>query len=94
VPAHVRRERWRRLMEVQRGISRDKLAREVGREVEVLVEGLSDETDLLLQGRTARQAPEVDGVVLINDGTAAAGDLVTVRVEEAHDYDLVGGIVE
>ena len=93
VPARVRRERWRHLMEVQRRISGEKLARWVGRDVEVLVEGLSDETDLLLQGRTARQAPDVDGVVLINDGTAAAGDLVTVRVEAAHDYDLVGGIV-
>ena len=93
VPARARRARWRRLMAVQREISRAKLARYVGREVQVLVEGVSAETDLLLQGRTARQAPEVDGVVLINDGTAAAGELATVRVEAAHDYDLVGGIV-
>ena len=93
VPARVRRDRYRRLMAAQRRISRALLAAQVGSEPEVLVEGRSPETDLLLQGRTERQAPEVDGVVLINDGMASAGDLVRVRIEEAHDYDLVGGIV-
>jgi len=93
VPTRVARQRYRRLMAVQRRISRRRLAALVGTEVEVLMEGRSPETDLLLQGRTEHQAPEVDGVVLVNDGVASAGDLVRVRIEEAHDYDLVGGIV-
>src|SRR5690606_7360295 len=63
-----------------------------GKEIEVLVEGTSSETELLLQGRHAGQAPEIDGAVYINDGEASPGDLVKVLVEQAGDYDLVGGI--
>jgi len=93
VPARMRNERYRRLMEAQQVISKDQNQAMVGTEVEVMVEGRSIETDLLLQGRTEGQGPKVDGVVLINDGQARAGDFVRVRVEEAHDYDLVGPIV-
>ena len=63
------------------------------REVEVLVEGVSEETELLLEGRARFQAPEIDGCVYINEGTANPGDLVKVRIAEAHIYDLVGGII-
>ena len=56
------------------------------------MEGVSSETDLLLEGRTRFQAPEVDGCVYINDGTARAGDIVTVEITESQVYDLVGAI--
>ena len=59
----------------------------------MLVEGVSDETDLLLEGRWAGQAPEIDGKVYVNRGEARAGQIVQVEVEQAGDYDLVGGIV-
>jgi ribosomal protein S12 methylthiotransferase len=59
----------------------------------VLVEGLSGETDLLLEGRTRYQAPDVDGCVYINDGTARPGEIVNVLITESQVYDLVGGIV-
>jgi len=63
----------------------------------VLFEGASPETDLLWQGRTEGQAPDIDGCVLINDAPEdfdpKPGDFVNVRITEAHDYDLVGGIV-
>jgi ribosomal protein S12 methylthiotransferase len=62
--------------------------------MEVLVEGYSEETDLLLQGRYQGQAPDIDGVVLINDGQASPGDFVTVEITQAMEYDLVGHIVE
>lgn len=65
----------------------------VGRKELVLVEGLSRETDLLLEGRTRFQAPDVDGCVYINDGQASPGELVEVLISEAQTYDLVGGIV-
>ncbi|WP_419174498.1 30S ribosomal protein S12 methylthiotransferase RimO [Desulfosediminicola sp.] len=65
----------------------------VGRKELVLVEGLSRETDLLLEGRTRFQAPDVDGCVYINDGEASPGELVEVLISEAQTYDLVGGIV-
>ncbi len=61
---------------------------------QVLIEGVSCETDLLLTGRTATMAPEVDGQVLINRGTGRVGQIVPVRVTDAHAYDLVGEILE
>ena len=59
----------------------------------MLVEGRSPETDLLIVGRHQGQAPDIDGNVYINDGMAYPGELVTVEVTEAHDYDLVGRVV-
>ena len=61
--------------------------------VEVLVEGTHPDSELLLRGRTAGQAPEIDGQVIINDGSAEAGTFVTVEITEAHPYDLVGRVV-
>ena len=58
-----------------------------------LVTGRLEEMELLLEARLARQAPEIDGRLLINDGSAPAGSLVNVEVTEAHPYDLVGKIV-
>lgn len=93
VQARVKASRRKALMKVQRSISRAHMDAWVGQEVEVLVEGQSPETELLLQGRHAGQAPEIDGAVYINSGDAKPGDIVRVRVEQAGDYDLVGGIV-
>jgi ribosomal protein S12 methylthiotransferase len=66
----------------------------IGRVEPVLVEGLSSETDLLLEGRTRYQAPEVDGCVYINAGVANPGDIVPVRITESQVYDLIGEIVQ
>lgn len=93
VPDEVKQERFQQVMELQAAISQERLQGYVGQEMEVLVEGLSQETDLLLEGRTRFQAPEIDGCVYINEGGASPGDIVTVRITEAHIYDLVGGIV-
>lgn len=82
------------VMEVQQNISREKHRAFIGKTVEVVVEGLSEETDLLLQGRTSQQAPEIDGVVLINDGQAKIGEFVKVKITESMEYDLIGEIVE
>ncbi len=82
------------IMEVQQNISREKHKSFIGRTVQVLVEGYSEETELLLQGRTSQQAPDIDGVVLINDGQAQIGDFVQVRITESMEYDLIGEIVE
>jgi ribosomal protein S12 methylthiotransferase len=65
----------------------------IGRRLEVLVEGASEETDDLLAGRHAQQAPEIDGLTYVNDGVAYPGELVTVEVTDAGDYDLVGRVV-
>jgi ribosomal protein S12 methylthiotransferase len=90
----VKKERQAIIMETQREVSRDNLKRLVGKTFPVLIEGLSDETDLLYQGRLSTQAPEVDGVVLINEGEAVPGSIQMVTISESHDYDLVGSIEE
>ncbi len=82
------------LLEIQRGISRRKLQRLVGKVLPVLVEGLHPETDLLLCGRLATQAPEVDGNVIITAGSAETGQIHRVRISAAHDYDLEGVLLE
>ena len=86
--------RYDALMSIQQNISAQKHKAFIGKTVEVLVEGYSEETDLLLQGRTSQQAPEIDGVVLINDGQAQPGEIVNVHITESMEYDLIGGIVE
>ena len=80
-------------MGLQAGIAEKKNQQIIGRTVPVLVEGLSPETDLLLKGRTATMAPEVDGQVLINRGQGEMGAIQPVKITEAHTYDLVGEIV-
>jgi ribosomal protein S12 methylthiotransferase len=93
VEAEVAVARRNQLMELQQRISRQQQRRFIGRTLEVLVEGVSEQTDLLLQGRHRGQAPDIDGVTYINDGSASPGEVVRVRVDQAGDYDLVGGIV-
>jgi ribosomal protein S12 methylthiotransferase len=88
--------RRRRLMAVQRRISRAHNRRLVGQELAALVEGPSAETELLWQARLATQAPEIEGVCLVNDVEGApprAGQIRRLRVTEAHDYDLVGTLL-
>lgn len=93
VPAEVAERRRRTIMEVQRELSAGNNARRVGTRVEALLEGPSEESEHLLVARHAGQAPDIDGVIYINEGRAAAGEFCTVEITEAHDYDLVGGIV-
>jgi len=92
IPQSVIEDRVRELIEIQADISRKSNKELVGTTVPVIVEGFSSETDLLLTGRTARMAPDIDGQVLINEGTATIGEIVPVHITEAHTYDLVGGI--
>ncbi len=88
-----KKRRCDHLLALQADLSRDIQQKYVGRVEPVLVEGVSRETELLLEGRTRYQAPEVDGCVYINEGEANAGDIVHVRISSAQVYDLVGGIV-
>lgn len=94
VSARVAEERKHAVMEAQRGIAREKNRELVGSSMEVLVEGPSDETEHLIAARHQGQAPEIDGIVYINEGEPPIGDFCTVEITEAHDYDLVGKVVE
>jgi len=89
-----REERCAHLLSVQAELSAGIQEKYLGRIESVLVEGESSETDLLLEGRTKFQAPEVDGCVYINEGTASPGEIVKIRITDTQVYDLVGGIVE
>jgi ribosomal protein S12 methylthiotransferase len=93
VPEEVKHSRRDRIMELQQRIVTDKLQDRVGDVVDVLVEGTHADTDLLLVGRMATQAPDVDGQILINDGNADAGSFVRVEISEIAGYDLVGAVV-
>ncbi len=94
VPALVSANRARKLLALQRGIAREKNRALVGRELEVLVEGPSEEHDLVMKGRHAGQAPEIDGGVYLSEGEAHAGEMRSVRVVQASDWDLVGELID
>ncbi|MAZ48356.1 MAG: 30S ribosomal protein S12 methylthiotransferase RimO [Halobacteriovoraceae bacterium] len=94
VPQEVIEERFQTIYEVQKEIARELNQAYLGKTLEVLVEGVHEETDLLLQGRHQGQAPDIDGKVIINDGIAKPGDIVMVKITDVLDYDLVGGIVD
>ena len=97
VPQDVKEARRAALMELQQQISLSKNRAKRGKTLDVLLEGPSTETDLLLEGRATGQAPEIDGRVLVNEvpeGWAPrAGEIVRVEVTEAHPYDVVARIV-
>jgi ribosomal protein S12 methylthiotransferase len=94
VDESIKAERKDTILGLQAKISREKNLERVGTVLTGLVEGTSPETDLLLAGRYYGQAPEIDGLVLINEGNAEAGKFYDVRITDAHTYDLVGKIVE
>jgi ribosomal protein S12 methylthiotransferase len=92
VPRGSKERRRRLLMKQQERISRAKHALLRGSDVPAIVDGPSVESEHLLQGRTAGQAPEVDGRVLFCDGTGRPGDVVRVRITRTYAFDLVGEI--
>jgi ribosomal protein S12 methylthiotransferase len=97
VPARTIEARRRSLMRQQQSISRKNRAGQVGRRFDLLVEGASEETPLLWEGRTEHQAPEIDGKVYINDfgpfDQLNPGQFYQCEITEAQDYDLVGRII-
>ena len=97
VSAREIQRRQKRLMQIQRGISKRKKKALVGEEFDLLLEGTSEETELLLEGRTAMHAPEIDGKVLVNDFPQELepqpGEFYRCQITAAHDYDLVAKIL-
>jgi len=93
VSERIKRERHKKLMRTQARVSFKHNRTLVDSEEEVLVEGYSEETDLLLKGRSSRQAPDVDGLVYITAGNANVGDIVRLKITDSSDYDLIGEII-
>jgi ribosomal protein S12 methylthiotransferase len=94
VPPRVAANRARKVMGLQRKIAREKNRALIGREMDVLVEGPSEEHELVMKGRHAGQAPEIDGNVYLSEGEARAGEMRRVRIAQASDWDLVGDLVD
>jgi ribosomal protein S12 methylthiotransferase len=94
VSERVKRERHKKLMRTQARVSFKHNRTLVDSEEDVLVEGYSEETELLLKGRSSRQAPDVDGLVYITSGNANVGDIVRLKITDSSDYDLIGEIVD
>lgn len=88
----VMAERQQKLMEIQRVISRERHEAMVGKEIDVLVEGVSSESEYLLEGRWYGQAPGIDGVTYLADGQVPAGSMVRARVTQASDYDIAASL--
>lgn len=97
VEPKIAKQRRARLMKEQAKISKKKNKAKVGKTFKVLFEGLSQESDLLFQGRLEGQAQEIDGYILINDMPEdfepKIGEIYNVKISEAHNYDLIGAIV-
>jgi ribosomal protein S12 methylthiotransferase len=97
VPAKEVERRRKKLMSLQKQISRKKKRALVGKQFDLLLEGPSAETDLLWEGRTAMHAPEIDGTVYVNDfgdlDDAREGEFYRCEITEAHEYDLVVRII-
>jgi ribosomal protein S12 methylthiotransferase len=88
VDAEVSAARQQTLMEIQRQISRAHHEAMVGRELDVLVEGVSSEHEYLMEGRWYGQAPGIDGVTYLSDRQVKPGSLVRARITQASDYDV------
>jgi len=97
LPSREIERRRKHLMQIQRRISKKRKKTLVGQELDLLLEGVSEESDLLLEGRTPMHAPEIDGKVFINDVPEGLhplpGEFYRCQITEAHDYDLVAKII-
>ena len=93
VPAKIQAERYHQIMALQKKISRKKQKQQIGSRVEVLIEGAGKKAGVIWEGRTQRQAPEIDGRMLLTKGEGTPGEIVKARVTRAAAYDLYGEIL-
>ncbi|WP_300328308.1 30S ribosomal protein S12 methylthiotransferase RimO [Fusobacterium sp.] len=94
VPEEIKEQRWSELLNIQGEIVERKNERFVGQTVDVIIDGVSNESEYMLEGRMRSQALEIDGKVLTSDGTAKVGDIVKVKLEQNFQYDFIGPIEE
>jgi len=94
IDEEVKQRRWVELTNLQSEIAEAKNREYLDKEIKVMIDGVSSESEYMLEGRTMGQALEIDGKVLTNDGTAKPGEIVTVKVEQNFDYDLLGPIIK
>lgn len=93
VDEEIKERRYAELVNLQSEIAERKNREFIGKEIEVMIDGVSSESEFMLEGRTQGQALEIDGKVLTNDGTAKPGEIVKVLIEQNFEYDLLGPII-
>lgn len=94
VPEEIKAKRQAELINLQSRIAEEKNRKLLGMEVEVLIDGLSSESEYMLEGRLRGQALDIDGKILTTEGTAKLGELVKVVLEQNFDYDFIGSIIQ
>jgi ribosomal protein S12 methylthiotransferase len=94
VKSKTTNQRFRKLMSLQKSIAHKKNQALLGKVLEVLVEGSSDEHEYVVMGRHAGQAPDIDGQVYLSEGEAYPGELRRVEITQASHYDLVGDLLD
>lgn len=90
----IKDARWADLLNVQGKIAENINEKYIGKEVEVIIDGVSSESEYMLEGRMRSQALDIDGKVLTSDGTGKQGDIVKVKIEQRFQYDFIGPILE
>lgn len=93
VDDETKERRYVELVNLQSQIAENKNKKYIGKEIEVMIDSISSESEFMLEGRTKGQALEIDGKVLTNDGTGKPGEIVKVLVEQNFEYDLLGPII-
>jgi len=93
VSERIKARRYHQIMRLQKQISLRKQKKQIGSRVEVLVERPGKSSDILWEGRTQGQAPEVDGITLLTKGSCQLGEIVNVQITEATSYDLYGEVL-
>lgn len=93
IDEEIKEERWAKLMNLQREISENKNKKLLNKNIDIMIDGISSESEYLLEGRSQYQAYDIDGKILINDGTGNAGEIVKVQIEQNFDYDFIGQII-
>ncbi|MGF6905961.1 30S ribosomal protein S12 methylthiotransferase RimO [Fusobacterium sp. PH5-44] len=89
----IKEARWATLMNLQREIAEKKNKKIINNTIDVMIDGISSESEYLLEGRSQSQAYDIDGKILINDGSGISGEIVKVKIEQSFDYDFIGHIV-
>lgn len=94
IPEEIKEQRLQRLMQIQKKVVKKLNKKMIGKRIPVVVEGYHPETKLLMCGRHAGQCPDIDGMVIINDGrkVKAFGKLYEVEITDVADYDLIGRV--
>lgn len=94
IPEEIKEERWAELLNIQGEIIERKNEKFIGKTVDVIIDGISTESEYMLEGRMRTQALDIDGKVLTSDGTAKIGDIVKVKIEQNFQYDFIGPILD